>query len=218
MKQKIFKALQYHFHHPNYAFFLGSLFLMLILPPIAALYSDLTIVMEITFGLVVFMSCLYTATNYKDLIIMSLLGLFLFLLFLRYAEGGQVSILNPIVTFVFFTLVFTRIIRYVFRERAITANDLFALASGYLILGVLATPFFYFLHINFPGSFQIAAEDEFYELLYFSFITLTAVGYGDITPLHPLAKSFSLLLGIIGQLYLAVLVGIIIGKYLASNK
>ena len=217
MKQRIINAFHFHFNNPNYAFFLGSLFLMLILPPVASLYAGFTIVMKITFGLVILLSCLYSSANYRDLWLLSSLGTLLFIFFLRYTNGDQISIINPILTFVFFSFVFVRIVRYVFQDRAITANDIFALASGYLILGVIATPFFYFLMMNFPNAFQISGQDEFYELLYFSYITLTAVGYGDITPIHPIAKSSSLILGIIGQLYLTVLVGIIIGKYL-SNK
>ena len=97
-------------------------------------------------------------------------------------------------------------------------HDILALCSGYLILGVIAAPFFFMLDMQLEGAFSIENNTDFYDLLYFSYITLTAVGYGDIVPVHKVAKSMSLLLGIIGQLYLAILVGIIVGKYLTAER
>ena len=49
--------------------------------------------------------------------------------------------------------------------------------------------------------------------LYYSFVTLTTLGYGDITPVHPVARMLSYLEAVIGQLYLAVLVASLVGRY-----
>jgi voltage-gated potassium channel len=217
MKQKIAKAIHYHFHNPNYAILLASLFLMIILPPVSTLHTGL-IVLKVSFGFVILIACIYTAISYRDLIFLLAIGTLEFVLFLRYTENHQSSIFTPIVTLVFFTYVFVRIIKYVFQDRAISANDIFALSCGYLILGIIATPFFYFISMNYPDAFQMSIQPSFNEFLYFSYITLTAVGYGDVTPVHPIAKSFAVVLGIVGQLYLTVLVGIIIGKYLSNNN
>ncbi|MEL6719119.1 MAG: potassium channel family protein, partial [Bacteroidota bacterium] len=92
------------------------------------------------------------------------------------------------------------------------------LSAGYIILGVIAAPFFFLVNMQLENALSISQDASFSDLLYFSYITLTGVGYGDITPVHPIAKSLSLLLGIIGQLYLAVLVGIIIGKYISNGE
>ena len=71
-----------------------------------------------------------------------------------------------------------------------------------------------------PASFQlppgsVASPDLF---IYFSQITIAGVGYGDIIPLTPLARSAAALLGMFGQLYLVVLLGILIGIYLTQPK
>jgi len=54
------------------------------------------------------------------------------------------------------------------------------------------------------------------ERVYFTLITLTTTGYGDITPTAPISKSLSLLIAICGQFYVAVIVAIIVGKF--SNQ
>ena len=68
--------------------------------------------------------------------------------------------------------------------------------------------------INFAGD----ALPKFHDYLYFSFVTVTTLGYGDITPANALAKSIVILIAISGQLYLTVLVAMLVGKYLSMNQ
>ncbi len=91
--------------------------------------------------------------------------------------------------------------------------------SGYLIVGVLGGLLFSILEHSIPNSFKSMPENfDIYELLYFSFITLTSVGFGDITPNTNAAKSLTLLLAIAGQLYLTILIAILVGKYLSKRN
>lgn len=81
----------------------------------------------------------------------------------------------------------------------------------------MAAPLFFLIELNFPDSFILPENWEYYDFIYFSYVTLTTVGFGDITPVHPFAKSFTILISIAGQLYLTILIAIVIGKYLASE-
>ncbi len=164
------------------------------------------------------MACIYTSKSYKDLLLLGVLGAVSFFLFMLYQDTQIISIANPVITFLFFGLVFIRLMQYVFQPKSVSINDVLALSSGYLILGVIAAPFFFVIDMQLENAFSIPKGVDFYDLLYFSYITLTGVGYGDIVPVHQLAKSLALCVGIIGQLYLAILVGIIIGKYLALEN
>ena len=73
-------------------------------------------------------------------------------------------------------------------------------------------------HIT-PGSFKIATANEiaFSDYSYYSFVTLTTLGYGDITPLTHAAQMLSVLEAAIGQFYLAVLIAGLVGKYIAQK-
>lgn len=66
-------------------------------------------------------------------------------------------------------------------------------------------------------AFNLPEDPTFYDFIYFSFVTLTTVGFGDITPSSGPSKSLTIMLGIIGQLYTTFLVAIIVGKYLATD-
>ena len=68
--------------------------------------------------------------------------------------------------------------------------------------------------ITFPGKHT----PELFDYLYFSFVTLTTLGYGDITPLSHLSRSTAVLLAITGQLYMTILIALLVGKFLARSE
>jgi len=68
--------------------------------------------------------------------------------------------------------------------------------------------------INFAGR----NAEGFHDYLYFSFVTLTTLGYGDITPVSSFAKSITILIAITGQLYLTILIAFLVGKFLSRPK
>ena len=76
----------------------------------------------------------------------------------------------------------------------------------------------------YPNSFNgilvseisgLAIKDE---LMYFSYITLMTIGYGDITPITPLAQKATVFIGLIGQFYLVIITAIIVGKYISQSN
>jgi hypothetical protein len=68
--------------------------------------------------------------------------------------------------------------------------------------------------IIFAGNTAVG----FHDYLYFSFVTLTTLGYGDITPVSAFAKSLTIFIAITGQLYLTILIAMLVGKYLSSTQ
>jgi hypothetical protein len=79
---------------------------------------------------------------------------------------------------------------------------------------------FYFLELAHPGSFSFAeaSDQDVGSLLYYSFITLATVGYGDIVPLTSPARSLAALEAIMGQLYLAVTIARLVGVHASQSR
>ena len=70
-----------------------------------------------------------------------------------------------------------------------------------------------------PYSFHPEmAKLNSYDYFYFSFVTMTTVGFGDILPQSPPAKSVIIFLSLIGQLYLTILVAVLVGQFLAKRQ
>jgi hypothetical protein len=121
-----------------------------------------------------------------------------------------------------FFLLFTvgTLVRAVITARTVTWDTISAALVGYLFIGIIWTQVFCALELARPGSFAVSGSsagqlDDPRQrqviLEYFSFSTLSTLGYGDIVPVSRPARSLACLEAICGQLYLAVLVAGLVG-------
>jgi len=90
--------------------------------------------------------------------------------------------------------------------------------SGFILLGIIGGVCFEFLDHYAPNSLLFTSQKSAYSFYYFSFINLTSVGFGDIAPNSPQAQATTVLLGILGQFYLAFGVSVFVGKYLSQKN
>ncbi|MFV0238341.1 MAG: ion channel [Flavobacteriales bacterium] len=115
----------------------------------------------------------------------------------------------------------------IFESEKITFNMVLGVFCGYLLLGLIATFSNMLLLSYMPeavdgltylGDFVFVSTqrqyDVFVNIMYYSFVTMTSIGYGDLLPLVSESKMLSILIGISGQFYMVVIVALIIGKYL----
>jgi uncharacterized membrane protein len=118
-------------------------------------------------------------------------------------------------------------IRHVSRGRQVDGTIILNAVNGYLIIGLLGSLLLamaeivelFLLGIETPLiHIAGASPPQYHDYLYFSFVTVTTLGYGDITPANELAKSIVFLLAVSGQLYLTILVAMLVGKYLSHPK
>lgn len=94
-----------------------------------------------------------------------------------------------------------------FRAGPVNFHRIQGAVAGYLLLGVLWAEAYAVVALAFPGAFSGSADAAggSRAWLYFSFVTLTTVGYGDVVPIHPVARSLAMLEAVTGPLYLAIL-------------
>jgi len=89
----------------------------------------------------------------------------------------------------------------------------------FLLLGFVFALLFHAMHVySGASSFNNISGTGLKEFLYYSFTTLTTVGYGDITPVHPLARSLANFEALIGQLYPAILIARLVSMEFESSK
>ena len=124
----------------------------------------------------------------------------------------------------FFLFAFTRLLRQVAHAKVVTPKVMVQSVSCYLLLGLLFSMGVARVESVHPGSFSFPADDmgsfqsKYYDQLYFSFVTMGTVGYGDFLPKTPFAKSFSTLIGVTGQLYVAIIISMLVGKFSSSTN
>ena len=104
----------------------------------------------------------------------------------------------------------------------IDINRLVGAACIYLLSGSMWGIVYFLLSVISPGSFVgITGEtwsEQLNEFTYHSFVTLTTLGYGDITPVAPVARTLNYLEAVLGQLYLTVLVASLVGIHIANRR
>jgi hypothetical protein len=115
------------------------------------------------------------------------------------------------------------IARAVFAPGLVTVHRLLGAIVLYLTAALAFGATYRLLWDLMPGTFAGVAADGgevqvFASMLYFSFVTLTSTGYGDILPLHPIVRSVANLEGVIGQLYPATLVAALVTQHLESRR
>lgn len=126
---------------------------------------------------------------------------------------------------VFFSAVSVILVREVFLRMArVDAETVFTAVNAYLLIGLAFAFGYMILDLLVPGSFdhgQILigdANEDFEAFIYFSYVTLTTLGFGDITPRSLEAGAFVYTEAILGQLYLAVLVARLVGLYRSPDQ
>jgi hypothetical protein len=122
-------------------------------------------------------------------------------------EALEWSALTSLSSAAFLLFLVSLMVRRLFRLPRVTWSGISAAASGFLMLGLAWSGIYAFLESSQPGSFRGLIEGQHNdELFYFSYVTLTTLGYGDIVPVSSAARMVTLLEAILGQLYLVVLV------------
>ncbi len=97
----------------------------------------------------------------------------------------------------------------------IDANKIVGAICIYLLMGLIWAMMYLFLAQTIPGAFngleQRVWYDNFADAAYYSFVTLTTLGYGDISPVTPLARFLAYMQAVVGAFYMAILVASLIG-------
>jgi len=123
----------------------------------------------------------------------------------------------------FYAWVTVVIVWRVLREPGVTMDTIAGAACAYMLLGFDWTQVYVLLEYAQPGSFAIPesfmiGRDPMPALAYFSFSTLTSVGYGDIHPNDVSSGGISVAEAIVGQLYLAIMIGRMVGLQVARRN
>ena len=110
-------------------------------------------------------------------------------------------------------------LHHAIRAASVAREHVYAGLSAYLLAGLFCGHFYWAMEHHAPGSIARQAQGAFTlaEGVYFSFCTLTTVGYGDFVPRTELARGVATLEAVAGQLYLAVLVARLIGLYVSRR-
>jgi len=111
-------------------------------------------------------------------------------------------------------------VRHALRATSVDAEHIFAALDAYLLAGLMFGVMYWALDQHWHTAFGApnAADLALPEAIYFSFVTIATVGYGDIVPVGSAARSLAILEAVGGQMYLAVLVARLVGLHVVTAR
>jgi hypothetical protein len=146
------------------------------------------------------------------------------------SPNHQLGVVGSICWLLFFAFITWNELRAVLRQREVTSETISMSISVYLLLGLTWGFLYSLIYLLEPHAFSFAATDVlttglptgkqepvFPVLIYFSLVTLTTIGYGDISPLTMKARYAAIAEGVTGQFYLAILVARLVGMQMSRS-
>jgi hypothetical protein len=120
----------------------------------------------------------------------------------------------------FFIIIVVRLIIQIAANKSVSASVILESINGYLLMGLMFTTLVTILQQYNPMSFGFAENSvkDFQEMIYYTYVTMSTLGYGDISPITPEAKSLGILISISGQLYIAVIIALLVGKVAGAKS
>jgi hypothetical protein len=139
---------------------------------------------------------------------------FAIVIFVRYFEHHLLVYTILALLFIYFTSAFLLAVKHVLFEGDIDENKIIGSLSLYLLIGLIWSVIYLFLLITDPSSFSGVEitnwQESFSRVAYYSFVTLTTLGYGDILPTNHIAEFFVYLEAVFGVFYMAIIVSSLI--------
>jgi Ion channel len=226
MNEKRAKLIPFWIEDKGLSFFLGFLVFMTILVPMVRLSRSSRIVIDLIFALIFFSGAV--ATIRKRILVYLALAFTLleftadliieFYPSLGYWGWDTTLKISGLAILVVMTL------KHTFRPGPISAHRVMGGVATYLLIGMTWASGYKLLMethpdaIHFESSFRGIPTGEPSRLMYFSFSTLTSVSYGDVRPVHRVARSLATAEALVGQLYPAVLIATLVGMSLQARS
>ncbi len=196
---------------------------MLVLAPLLEAFLHLRL-LEDAFLTAVFIYATYAFSRNKRLLIAAVclaLPAIALTWLTPLAHLRWLSILGALCDVAFILTVTVAILAHIFKQKDVSADVIAGAIVVYLLMALMWAQIYWALEIIRPGQFGIPAGDGPIApalLRYFSLVTITTVGYGDITPLTPVARAFANLEAVMGQLYLVIQVAWLVGMHVTMKS
>ncbi len=211
---------------------LVSLILLLItFPIIHDQYATYLLLTEIALTILMITGLYIIGSHFRTILVATLIALLAFTVigFNMMLQSKNLLIIGLVLEITFFSVTVTTIIRHVLTYKKVTADKIYGAICAYLLIGIIWALIYTVLENSMPNSFifsyginvdyDYVFSHRFYfgPFIYYSFVTLTTLGYGDIAPITIPAQVFSALEAVIGQLYVAVLIARLVGLHITHT-
>jgi hypothetical protein len=201
-------------------YLLASILLVFFVGPVAFDYGLLSIVnLEILF-LVILIFSIFLHRHDSKLFKVTVVSLIIILINILFFDNNQ-SISQYFLKILIVSITIVELFREIFKTKIIDSHIISSAISIYVLVGIFWYLLFMFLLMIDPDSFYIRnfnPEMVSIDMIYFSFTTLTTLGYGDITPVSYTAKMWSITEAMMGVMFVAVMISRVVSLFGSKKK
>jgi voltage-gated potassium channel len=213
---------QFMYGH-RFLFLLILFFMMLLVGPFIKDYIRLRYLFDLVITAIFLTSIYAIVEKVRHLIITVCLAIpMLVSLWLKYfVKYGALSVIGEICGILFFAYTIFNILKYMLKQKEITQETIFAALVVYILMAFMWARVYSLLEVLEPGSFSMPEGHLISNrviFLYYSFVTITTLGYGDISPLTDKAGGLAIIEAISGQIYMVVLVAWLVGMFVSKRS
>ncbi len=206
---------------PHLSMLVIGIFLFIFVLPVLVSFGIGAYLIPLSFTVILI--SLTSIVNTKNTFFLGVIALAIVFQWLAYFNRGPVFHFSNYISFLLSTTIFALItfnlIGQIVRAKDVDVALILQTVSGYLLIGIILVLVNTLIISVNPEAISFGSNSpKFSEIVYFSFINYTTIGFGDISPVSPLARSVSILFGIIGQFYLSIIIAFIIGKFLNKQS
>jgi len=196
--------------------------IMLVVGPLFEEFVQLSILMDILWS-AIFVSAIYAVSQKKRHIVIAVLLALPMLgsIWTKYfVQNKALLVVGSLCGAAFFLFAIIQMLIFIYGQKKVTRDLIVGAAVVYLFMALMWTFIFVVVETLHPGSFNLPEGQNIEatrQFVYYSFVTLTTLGYGDITPITTMARSLCILEAVIGQLYLVVQVAWLVGVHVSQS-
>ncbi len=174
---------------------------------------------EIFITLIVVVSAYATSEEKKTKVLIQVLVAIVAIWITRLINMEGLHQITTLWLLVFFMIRVFRFIRQLSRKADVNTLVIVEAINGYLLIGVGFGILVNMLSSDFPGAFNFSVDpttSHIYDSFYYAFVSMTTLGYGDLLPVTPVAKSLALMITLSGQFYLVIVMALLVGRLLTG--
>ena len=210
----------------NYLYLLAALLAFLILSPLVQILypQNASIIINFTFTITIVIGVWSLIENRKWFLFgLGLATLSLLLALLEFFYTSKFIYIISVLVLLFFLInSLVLAINHILFGPKIDMNKIVGSVTIYLLIGIIWALLYGLVEVLIEGSFSgnllNVGGSRFWDLIYFSFVTLTTMGYGDILPMNSYARTLAYIEAIAGQFYIAILVASLVGAHLSDRQ
>ena len=171
----------------------------------------------------IFLTSIYVIGSYSPRLISAVLLLVALQWLARAVAWDRLAFATAALNSLYILYLVVRMVMQFASSRRVTAHTLLIAVNGYLLIGLIYAIYAMLVTRFFPESFYVPLEDDFlsgstalHTFVYYAFINMSTVGFGDIIPVTEAGRALAILLAVTGPLYIATVIAFLVGKFTSN--